>query len=55
MSGAPAGFETLCPEVPVKTRASTFAVLALVISEMGGIVCTHRPNTKVLNENDCTW
>ena len=40
MSRAPAGFETFCPEVPVKTRASTFAVLAFVISEMGGILCT---------------
>ena len=46
MSRAPAGFETFCPEVPVKTRASTFAVLAFVISEIGGILCTHRPNTK---------
>lgn len=46
MSGAPAGFETLCPEVPVKSKASTFVVLAFVISKMGGILCTHRPNTK---------
>lgn len=46
MSRAPAGFETFCPEVSLKTRASTFAVLAFVISEMGGILCTHRPNTK---------
>ncbi len=48
-SRAPAGFDFkrhFVPEVPVKTRASTFPVLAFVISEMGGILCTHRPNTK---------
>jgi len=55
MSRAPAGFETFCPEVPVKTRASTFAVLAFLSFLKWEVFYARTDQIQKRNENGCTW